>query len=236
MTPRVSPNGRYLAFGAGERLTAYDNTDALTGAPDSEVYLYDAGADRLTCASCRPSGDQPSGAAGLPIPPLRQPNDRQRTVLDDGTVYFDSTDAVVSGDSNGLKDAYEMRDGRVALISSGTSADDSAFAGASEDGRDAFFATRERLAPTDIDENRDVYDARINGGFPAPRESAGGCSGDECQGQTSPSPAAVPPASAQLRNPHHAKKHKKCKSSKRAKGKKKHCKGRKSKTNKGGSR
>jgi hypothetical protein len=236
ITPRVSPNGRYLVFAAAERLTAYDNADALTGAPDSEVYLYDAGVDRLTCASCRPSGGQPSGAAGLPIPPFRQPGDRQRTMLDDGTVFFDSTDALVPGDSNGLRDVYEMRDGRVGLISSGTSADVSAFAGASEDGRDAFFFTRDRLAPADSDENRDVYDARIGGGFAAPREGAGSCSDDECQGQRNPPPAAVPPASAHLKNPPHAKKHKKCKSSKRAKGKKKHCKKRKPKTRHGGNR
>jgi hypothetical protein len=234
--PRVSPNGHYLAFAAAERLTAYDNTDALTGAPDSEVYLYDAGADRLTCASCRPSGGPPSGGSGLPIPPIRQPNNRQRTVLDDGTVFFDSADVIVRADSNGLQDVYEMREGRVALISSGISADISAFVGASEDGRDAFFSTRDPLAPADVDENRDVYDARIGGGFPAQREGAEVCSGDECQGQMTPPPAAAPPASAHLKNPPQAKKHKKCKASKRAKGKKKHCKGRKSKTRKGGSR
>jgi hypothetical protein len=123
-----------------------------------------------------------------------------------------------------------------ALISSGTSADVSAFAGASEDGRDAFFFTRDRLAPLDSDENRDVYDARIGGGFAASREGAGSCSDEECQGQTNPPPAAVPPASAHLKNPPHAKKHKKCKSSKRAKGKKKHCKKRKPKTRHGGNR
>jgi hypothetical protein len=236
ITPRVSPNGRYLAFAAAERLTAYDNSDALTGGLDSEVYLYDAGADRLTCASCRPSGAPPSGGSSLPIPPIRQPNNRQRTVLDDGTVFFDSADAIVRADSNGLRDVYELREGRVALISSGTSADISALVGASEDGRDAFIFTRDRLAPADVDENRDVYDARIGGGFPAPREGAGGCSGDECQAQSGTPPPVVPPASAQLRNPPHAKKHKKCKRAMAKKAKKKHCKGRKSKTNKGGSR
>ncbi|TMK57361.1 MAG: hypothetical protein E6G51_06235 [Actinobacteria bacterium] len=96
--------------------------------------------------------------------------------------------------------------------------------------------TRDRLAPTDVDHNRDVYDARIGGGFAAPRQGAGSCSGDECQGQAGTVPAIAPPASAQLRNPHHPKKHKKCRSSKRGKGKKKHCKRRKSKTGKGGNR
>ncbi|TMK57360.1 MAG: hypothetical protein E6G51_06230 [Actinobacteria bacterium] len=129
ITPRVSPNGRYLVFGTSSRVTAYDNADAITGAPDSEVYLYDAGADRVTCASCRLSGDQPTGAASLPAPPFRKLNDRQRTVLDDGTVFFDSADAIVPADSNGLRDVFEFRDGRVDLISSGTSADISAFAG-----------------------------------------------------------------------------------------------------------
>jgi hypothetical protein len=42
-------------------LTGYDNRDALSGRPDEEVYLYDATAERLVCASCNPTGSRPSG-------------------------------------------------------------------------------------------------------------------------------------------------------------------------------
>ena len=42
MTSRVSPNGEYQAFMSERSLTGYDNTDANSGVPDEEVYLYDA--------------------------------------------------------------------------------------------------------------------------------------------------------------------------------------------------
>jgi hypothetical protein len=61
MTSRVSPNGHYLAFMSDQRLTNYNNLDANSGEPDEEVYLYDASAGQLTCASCNPTGAQPTG-------------------------------------------------------------------------------------------------------------------------------------------------------------------------------
>jgi DNA-binding beta-propeller fold protein YncE len=64
VTSRVSPNGRYLAFMSNRSLTGYNNVDAnpaAKGARDEEVFLYDAGLERLVCASCNPSGAQPSG-------------------------------------------------------------------------------------------------------------------------------------------------------------------------------
>lgn len=254
---RVSPSGRYLAFVTRSRMTAYDNKEAETGEPEGEIYRYDADTNRLICASCRPDGSPPSAAAFFPAPPEFQRPDLQRTLLDDGTVFFESEDAVVAADTNGLGDAYEMRDGRVALLSSGTSGDVSGFAGASLDGRDAFIFTRQQLVPSDTDHNRDLYDARIGGGFPAPTTASGVCAGDECQGQASPPPAASSPASAGLRSPdrvrpknthkkrhkrHHKKHHKplrNCRVPKKAsKGKHhpKHCKELTTKTSKGGNR
>ncbi|HTZ64065.1 MAG TPA: hypothetical protein VMB51_08170 [Solirubrobacteraceae bacterium] len=57
----VSPNGRYLAFMSQQPLTGYDNTDATSGEPDEEVYLYDAATDRLTCTSCNPGENSETG-------------------------------------------------------------------------------------------------------------------------------------------------------------------------------
>jgi DNA-binding beta-propeller fold protein YncE len=56
-----SPNGRYLAFMSQRSLTGYDNRDAASGQRDEEVFVYDAAGDRLTCASCDPSGARPAG-------------------------------------------------------------------------------------------------------------------------------------------------------------------------------
>ena len=61
VSSRVSPNGRYVTFMSSEPLTGYDNTDAVSGQPDDEVFLYDAVAGRLTCVSCNPTGARPIG-------------------------------------------------------------------------------------------------------------------------------------------------------------------------------
>jgi hypothetical protein len=69
LTARVSPDGRYLAFMSERELTGYDNHDAISGAADEEVFLYDAeadgGAGRLLCASCDPTGARPVGVHDL---------------------------------------------------------------------------------------------------------------------------------------------------------------------------
>ena len=65
ISSRVSPNGRYLAFMSDRSLTGYDNTDAVGGQPDEEVFVYDAGSGShpptLACASCDPTGARPVG-------------------------------------------------------------------------------------------------------------------------------------------------------------------------------
>jgi len=61
LTARVSPNGQFLTFMSQRGLTGYDNHDARSEEPDEEVYEYDAGTERLVCASCDPSGARPAG-------------------------------------------------------------------------------------------------------------------------------------------------------------------------------
>lgn len=66
LTSRVSPNGEYLAFMSDRSLTGYDNEDVSSEAAkerrmDEEVYLYDVANERLTCASCDPTGARPTG-------------------------------------------------------------------------------------------------------------------------------------------------------------------------------
>jgi hypothetical protein len=73
-TARVSPDGRYVTFMSNRPLTGYDNRDANSGMPDSEVYMYDAVSKHLSCVSCNPTGARPvgvevknfQGAAGTP--------------------------------------------------------------------------------------------------------------------------------------------------------------------------
>jgi hypothetical protein len=74
-TTRVSADGRFVAFMSSRSLTGYDNRDAVSGAADAEVYLYDAETSKLACVSCDPTGARPDGvevhaAVGHDLPDL----------------------------------------------------------------------------------------------------------------------------------------------------------------------
>jgi hypothetical protein len=250
---RVSPSGRWLAFMSDRDLTGYDTREVAGGEPDEEVYLYDAGASTLACASCDPTGERPVGLIGegsttqhfgvasiVPgwdgfeegyvsgIDQIYQP----RYLSDSGRLFFDSKDALVPRDVNGAVDVYEYEpegvpaaehacssatqsasevfkpahgfevEGRggeegagcVALISSGTSPEESSFLDASESGGDVFFLTTSRLAPQDFDNAPDVYDAHectagspctsVQAVQPPPCDTEG-----SCRGAPAPQPA-----------------------------------------------
>jgi hypothetical protein len=51
--------------------------------------------------------------------------------------------------------------------------------GTDASGGDVFFSTADRLVAADTDSELDYYDARVDGGFPAPSVPAG-CEGDAC--------------------------------------------------------
>jgi hypothetical protein len=78
------------------------------------------------------------------------------------------------------------------LLSSGEDVGQAIFLGASEDGRNVFFVTAARLVPQATPEFPNIYDARVEGGFPPPRKP-GPCL--SCQGVGSPPPLFNTPAS-----------------------------------------
>ncbi|HTA96461.1 MAG TPA: fibronectin type III domain-containing protein [Solirubrobacteraceae bacterium] len=225
LSSRVSRNGQFLAFMSDRELTGYNNEDVSSTAPgerlDEEVYLFDSAKDRITCASCNPTGARPEGildpstfgatrllvdepetwsgswlAGNLPGwtevnlgSALYQP----RYLSNTGRLFFDSADSLVPADINGIEDVYGYEpegeqseggrcdnstqsaseifkmegekgnesDGCLALISSGTSSQESAFLDASSSGDDVFFMTTSQLVPQDIDGAYDVYDAHV---------------------------------------------------------------------------
>lgn len=193
---RVSPDGTHLAFLSQASLTGYDNSDASTGEPDSEVYLYSATANQLTCASCNPDGAPPAGPSTIPgavangkgagATDSYKPRDLS---ADANRLFFDSRDALSAKDSNTHQDVYQWEapgsgtcqqaNGCIALISAGQSAADAQFIDASAEGSDAFFITDSSLVAQDPG-SFDLYDARQGGGFPAPPISIE-CDGDSCQ-------------------------------------------------------
>jgi WD40-like Beta Propeller Repeat len=131
---RVSPDGRWFAFMSNRNLTGYDTADSLSGHPDEEVYLYGAGAGRLVCASCDPSGARPVGAEygnGTRLTRLINSGGfssstwiassvpsrldftfhsaayQSRYLSDGGRLFFDSHDALAPSDVNATQDVYE---------------------------------------------------------------------------------------------------------------------------------
>ncbi len=110
-------------------------------------------------------------------------------------------------DTNADSDVYEWEapgsggctrpTGCVGLISSGRAEGGATFLDASADGSDAFFLTDGSLVPSDTGV-RDVYDARVGGGYPISTPVIP-CVGDACQ-PLPPTPEA-PSAGSQRSKP-----------------------------------
>jgi hypothetical protein len=146
LTARVSPNGRWFAFMSERPLTGYDNRDAASGERDEEVFLYDATANQLTCASCNPTGARPAGRQGPPNVPSALVDGtfnwknrwyaanvpgwtnignqnapyQSRYLSDSGRLFFNSSDALVPQDANGTEDVYEFEPPSVGGCSQGS--------------------------------------------------------------------------------------------------------------------
>jgi WD40-like Beta Propeller Repeat len=190
----VAPGGTLLAFMSYRELTGYDNHDANTGELDDEIYLYDAETDALACASCNPSGTRPIGSSKLRNSQELETSQssftqyRSRTLLEDGALFFDSSDALVPHASDGRQNVYEYEDGHVYPISNVAGGFESFFMDASANGENVFFGTADQLLPQDVSNNVVVYDARVSGGFPVTVSPPPCDNGDSCK----PPPAAQP--------------------------------------------
>ena len=136
-TARVSPDGNLLTFVSDRSLTGYVNRDVASGKPDTEVFLYNAGKEELTCVSCNPTGARPTGVfdtefagegrgrlvdrplsyqgrwlSGL-IPAwthlsVDEAPYASRVLFNDGRMFFTSSEALVPQDTNGKEDVYEF--------------------------------------------------------------------------------------------------------------------------------
>jgi hypothetical protein len=193
----VTPDGRHLAFMSAEPLTGYENKDTA-GEAVHEVFEYSAEDGLLACASCSPSGARPRGSAFIGATlnervstPFHQP----RSLSDDGSRLFFSSPDALAGVSGGSVKVFEYEGGAIQLISGGEAGGEAVFLDASASGNDVFFASRERLAPSDTDELLDVYDARVDGGLPAPGRLAP-CEATACQEPLTPAPSFTAPLSA----------------------------------------
>jgi hypothetical protein len=143
---------------------------------------------------------------------------QSRYLSNNGRLFFNSDDGLAPQDVNGSWDVYEYEpqevgsctsasaifntrsDGCVDLISSGTSAEESAFMDASESGDDVFFLTTSKLAPQDYDASLDIYDAHVcpeDAPCPSIPVTPPPCdTGDSCKAAPSPQPTifGAPPS------------------------------------------
>lgn len=222
-----TPDGWHLLFIESAKLTAYENKGS------DEAYVYDGMDDKVTCASCRPSGMPPEAAfvraeAKLivtsnysggsdasffsPRPPL---------ITEDGTrVVFETTEALVPEDTNGIEDVYEWvllgHDGCsevsatygadirgcVYLLSSGEGTglveeygiNGAHLIGASDNLKDVYIYTGEALTP-ETDNATHIYDVREDGGFPYVPPPVSGCEPGQCRSEAAGSPSLGAPGS-----------------------------------------
>jgi len=236
-TARVTPDGTKLVFQSYERLTGFDNDG------HNEVYLYDADDASTTCVSCAPGGGLPTGDASIRANPAPKGGStgesqigRPRVISADGRkVLFQTSDGLVAGDANGQSDVYLYENGQVRLMSTGTSQYNTEVSDMTPDGNNVFFLTRDSLVGQDIDGGaRDVYDARVNGGFPAPVPAEACESAAACQNAPGTAPGFSSPGTASLKGRGNADKRttKKSRKACKQKSRKKHAKCVKSKKHK----
>jgi hypothetical protein len=149
----VSPDGSSTAvlFSTDEPLTSGDT--------DSAQDLYQrGGGTTTTLLSTGPAGGNDAFNAGF----AGASNDGSR-------VFLITVEGLVSGDTDGGADVYEISGGSTTLVSTGPLAGKSATpaglptGGVAGDGSHVFFTSEERVTEGDLDAETDIYD-RFSGG------------------------------------------------------------------------
>jgi hypothetical protein len=210
---RGNSDGSFLTFFTSGRLTIDDPKTPLTG----DVYAYEADRNELTRVSasqggvggtyaCAPGssalpcngdggvGEQSSaGSINSPLGLATNP-----LTPDDHVAFFASASKLVSADTDTAYDVYEWHDGKLNLLTPGTS-EDALYKGNDRSGRNVFFASREPLTWQDTDDVGDIYTARVGGGIAEPlTPPACDVLADGCQGAPVTSPVPRGASSAVL--------------------------------------
>ena len=195
---QITPDGRYLVFDSFAKLTTGPEADT-SGA--QQVYRYDYETGGIVRVSVGHDGfadngnapgfnaviaDYPAEEGGSPTT-----GDANRSISESGeTIVFVTAeqlqDAATPAAANSCIDTgvaggpgcqvYVWHNDTVNLVSDGQDTAAVVYAGMSATGSDIFFQTRTPLVGQDTDTLGDIYDARIDGGFPAPSPEPS-CSG-----------------------------------------------------------
>jgi hypothetical protein len=187
---RTTPDGAALVFESKAKLTSYQN------AGHTEIYRYDDAKEDLDCVSCnRTVGEATRDARLEATTRVNNPTVIHNLSNDGGRVFFETEEALIPADTDGVNDIYEWHqengESSMALISLGQSSEYLApepFAGfpsnillsVTPNGGDVVFLSQDALVPGAADGGAlAIYDARVDGGFPAPQEAAD-CAEEVC--------------------------------------------------------
>ncbi len=211
--------GQAQATPDGDSLVFMSSADLLPGDTStvSQVFLYEAQHEALRWVSEGQGGTedgdtttdpasltsrtiQEVGATAEEIARADRLGEGRRVISEDGSVVvFESNAALTPQVHGGKNNVYLWRDDGLSLISDGTPAGThhggktEGLVGIDASGQNVFFATEAPLVAQDSDELSDLYDARVDGGFPARKVVE--CSGEECQGALSAPLVPVAPGS-----------------------------------------
>jgi hypothetical protein len=203
----LTRNGEYMDFSTAAHLSPEDTNEAAA------VYRYDTSTGEMTWVS-RPapgfSGHVNEATASAILGARTQVSgaipdveDISRSISENGEdIVFVTQEKLQADDSAfpGTFGVYLWHDGSVSLVSDGQSpigAEPETIMSGS--GSDIYIMTPTPLVGQDIDENVDMYDVRVDGGYPAPvspPECGREQDGEACQGPLTPAPLfAAPPSS-----------------------------------------
>ena len=184
---QIGGDGHTLVFHSGQALTADD------GHPVGDIFRYDADARSLERISRAAPGGTENGA----FAPLTSNGSgagsstdfavRGRWVSEDGTtVVFTTKEALLPDDANGVEDAYMWRGGRLFRLPGSAKVGGASISTdtptISPDGATVAYVSVQKLLPFDGDTVKDVYVARVGGGYPLPPSPVACHAEVECQG------------------------------------------------------
>jgi hypothetical protein len=211
---QATPDGRFLVFASAEKLTAFKEEDTSTV---SQIFEYDAKKEALVRVSIGKDGYNHNGNTEEDPAQIESPSysgnglptaaEAELAVSSDGAeVFFTSQDALtpqaVEAAAAHAYSVYEyhsvgaISNGDVDLISDGKDVTKEGIRlfGTDASGNDVFFGTADSLLTRDTNTGLDIYDARVDGGFPEPALPVE-CEGEACQGPLSVSPVFGAPGS-----------------------------------------
>jgi hypothetical protein len=201
---QATPDGSAIVFSSTGDLTSDDRSAS------SQLFEYDAKRGSLTRVSMGEGGfaddgntDNEAEAPELSVASYAsafEPRSHATVSLalssDGSRVFFLSADALSPAAAPGTVNVYEYSNNDVRLISDGhdsghvLSKAAVQFFGTDPSAQDALFTTTDQLIGQDLDSQQDLYDARIEGGFP-PGKIAPRCTEEACRATSNVTPEAV---------------------------------------------